>query len=406
MARSAAALRAKSEREAAAAALKRHNELVKQADKLLKKKGGSREAALHLLQEAFKLQHSPSTLLKVAELQYQLDRFAAAAANAELLVRSQPSAAHLAQAEILLRKCGPQAEIHRKSADVMNAIDGHLDAVLSLSTTQLPGAGDPWESCAISTGGATDPWSSHEDRVERVPSTDVISKADALFMNKTPTQPSYTAVTKPSGNSFTPDDSSAASLHQPPACNPFDPDPIPTAPARASAQASTLTSPKSRTSHPVEPIESNPSPTNAPSQHPLVLAVNVSNLFSPDTSSQNPIAFEANVDPCSPDAQPKPSTLEPLSALTAASSFALVPQPVSVQGHDQLQGVVDERDESDRASGGTEVLEEDSELLSLALASLSRIAQRVEDLASAGPVARDELRGLVHALAKLNDSDV
>ena len=194
-----AALQAKDERDRACAAAKRHNELVKQAEKIMKKKGGSIHSALLLFEAAFKEKHTPSTLLRVAELQYELNRFAEAADTADRVIRSQPSsAAHLAAAQAIVRKSGGVA-LRRQLTLTAQPIDGHLDAVLHGSTSIAPAPMDPWAAAAPPPGRvATDPWASDVPAATSRPppppaatpvppvatqrrDADAISKADALF---------------------------------------------------------------------------------------------------------------------------------------------------------------------------------------------------------------------------------
>jgi hypothetical protein len=212
-------MQAKLEKAQKKAAAKRHAELVKQADKTLKK-GGSRETALKLLQEAFKQQRTPETLLKIAELQYQLDRYAAAVTSANTLILSQPNATILAAAQAVVKRCGVQAKIDEKAA--APPIAPHLNDQLHKSTAASPAPRDPWVAAMTAPRVETNnPWASHTSpstaiapAVNRSPSKEAISKADALFARALPapkpatTPPRQTAIV-PAANPFAPKETPA-----------------------------------------------------------------------------------------------------------------------------------------------------------------------------------------------------
>mmetsp|Transcript_22445 Transcript_22445/g.75791 ORF Transcript_22445/g.75791 Transcript_22445/m.75791 type:complete len:277 (-) Transcript_22445:204-1034(-) len=160
-------LTTKEGKKQAAAAAKRHDELVKKAERALKTKAvNHKETARGLLQAAIKEQRAPATILLLATLQYDMNRFADAATSAELVLRSGPGASQQRDAEALLARIGGS----RKSKEPQtptSAIDGLLDSVLGGSTPQRRFASDPW---APST-----------DLPPSQPSTEALSSVDALF---------------------------------------------------------------------------------------------------------------------------------------------------------------------------------------------------------------------------------
>jgi len=190
MSKMQAALQAKNERDRAAACAKRHNELVKQAEKMVKKKGASRESALQLFEAAYKEQHVATTLLRVAELQYEVGRLADAASSADRVIRSQPSPNHLAAAQAIVKRTGMEPRNDWRPA---GNITGHLDAVLHGSTGVAPTPTDPWAAAPAASRVGTDPWAaqvqpttthsarSADPATGRGRGADAISQADALF---------------------------------------------------------------------------------------------------------------------------------------------------------------------------------------------------------------------------------
>jgi hypothetical protein len=205
-----AKLQAKLDREKGKKTAKRHAELVKQADKLLK--GGSREAALKILQEAFKCKKVAETLLKIAELQYQLDRYTAAVTSANLLISSQPSPSLLAAAQAVVQRCGTQAKLDEEAP--APPIDGHLDMVLSRSTAVSAVPRNARIATHPATRVETDPWASDTPTsnattpvVQRSPSKEAISMIDALFARAPPALPSRPAAIVAAANPFELDES-------------------------------------------------------------------------------------------------------------------------------------------------------------------------------------------------------
>ena len=158
-------LTTKEGKKQAAAAAKRHDELVKKAERALKTKAvNHKETARGLLQAAIKEQRAPATILLLANLQYDMNRFADAATSAELVLRSGPGASQQRDAEALLARIGGS----RKSKEPQtptSAIDGLLDSVLGGSTPQRRCASDPWAPSLPPSQ----------------PSTEALSSVDALF---------------------------------------------------------------------------------------------------------------------------------------------------------------------------------------------------------------------------------
>ena len=158
-------LTTKEGKKQAAAAAKRHDELVKKAERALKTKAvNHKETARGLLQAAIKEQRAPATILLLANLQYDMNRFADAATSAELVLRSGPGASQQRDAEALLARIGGS----RKSKEPQtptSAIDGLLDSVLGGSTPQGRCASDPWAPSLPPSQ----------------PSTEALSSVDALF---------------------------------------------------------------------------------------------------------------------------------------------------------------------------------------------------------------------------------
>lgn len=173
----------RAERDRAAASLKRHNALVKSADKVLKKRGGSKVSALQLLLAAFEEAHLITTLLRIAELQYQLNRFVDAAASAEKAIRSQPSAEHRAAAEAIMTRCGTQSRLDAKSD--LSSIHIHLDAVLGgiAAAPQLSVSAPP-------------------PPVVGRPSEEAMHKADTLFFGAARSAPPQLRAPRTAANPF------------------------------------------------------------------------------------------------------------------------------------------------------------------------------------------------------------
>lgn len=317
-----ASMQAKLDRAQAKRAAKRHAELVKQSDKILKKKGGSREAALKLLQEAFKQQRAPETLLRIAELQYQLDRYTAAVASANLLISSQPSPMLMAAAQAVVQRCGTQAKLDEMAP--APPIESHLDMVLEKSTAASPVPRDMRVAASAAPRVDTNPWASDIPASkatmptgQRSPSKEAVSKADALFARALPAPPSRpTAIVA--------------------AANPFGSD------ETASGLPSSALPPRD----PVSPAAAS-NPFTDESSTSLVVASSLAIATQPENAENNPFADEPSnaVTSTAPGEEAESST-----SLVVAKSSALSLQPDESADATAL---------TDRTSGGTEILEAD-----------------------------------------------